>query len=108
MYLNRLGITDGQLCASVARAIVQDAATENLATGAFPEISAQRADEGFLIQMRVKGHCRSFNVTDAEARNMVEAMRLSKHCGDDVFDRIQEAIAQLEGDVLNAPDHRPE
>ncbi len=96
-YYSKLGLSDGDLCAAVARAIVHDAAEDGLGTGGFPQITARRAKDGFALELRMDKHARSFDVTDAEARRMVTTMKTSEQYDPVVFDRIQEAVAQLLG-----------
>lgn len=100
-YYSKLGHSDGDLCAAVARAIVHDAAVNGLGTGGFPEITARRAKDGFAVELRMDKHARSFDVTDAEARRMVATMKNLEQYDTAVFDRIQEAMAQLEGTNIN-------
>ena len=99
MLFKELGFSDGTLCAAVARAIVHDAAQNTLGTGCFPKITARHTDDRMRIEISTDHKTISFEVTEAEATRMVETLRKSEQYDVVVFDRIQEAVAQLEGGV---------
>ena len=102
MHFNELGFSDGTLCASVARAIVHDAAINTLGTGGFPQITARRSEGGFSVELKMQQHTQSFDITTAEASRMVDTLRSSEQHDIDVFDRIQDAVARLEGATINS------
>lgn len=97
MHYDKLGITGGDLCAAVARALVHDAAENCIGTFGFPQITAQRTEVGFNIEMRLSNVSETFDVSNAEASRMVKTMKNSEQFDVEVFDRIQEAISKLGG-----------
>ena len=98
MLYSRLGFSSGDVCAAVARGIVHDAAVNRLAIKGLPEISCTSNADGFQILLRSGEHRQLFNLTEAEATRMIETMRTSEQHDQALFDRIQNAVAELEGD----------
>jgi hypothetical protein len=95
MLIDELGFTTGDLCASVALILVHDAAENCLGTSGFPQITATRSSAGFTITMTLADAHVSVEVNEIESKNMVKKMKEAVQYDADVFDRVQEAIAQL-------------
>lgn len=100
-YYTRLGITDSELCAAIARAIVHDVKVNNLGIHGFPAVASRRTETGFLIELHWQSHVRSFEMSEDEAKGAVALLKRSEQYDAATFDRIQEALAALEFDAVN-------
>lgn len=97
MLLKKFGFSDGTLCAAVAHHIVLDAAGNTLGTGCFPKITARRSDGNFLIEISTDHDASKFFVTELEAKQMVANLKKLDQSNVVAMDRVQEAVARLEG-----------
>lgn len=93
-------ISSSQIGAAVAEAILHDIRVNHLGLDGFPEIVVSRPDGGvFQVCLKFDEHSQNFELSNLEAKNAVQRMKASMGYDPEIFDRIQEALAQLEGAV---------
>lgn len=93
------GFTSGGIGAAVAEAILHDHRGNGLSLQGFPQVEVASSGGDFLITISF-GECKtSFAITREEARDAVHAMDTQRSHSGAIFDRVQEAVANLEGAV---------
>lgn len=96
-------VTSSEIGGAVAEAILYDIRMNSLGLNGFPEVSISRQnEEGFKVYLQFGGHSQNFEMSNFEAKNAVQRMKSQKGYDPNIFDRIQEALAKLEGTVTNS------
>ena len=107
LYYQKLGLTSAGVAAIVAQAIIHDIEVNNLGLEGFPQIKVSHdgAASIFTICLWWEGFEFSFQLSDAEAiAAWKEFKSKPKTFHGASFDRIQNALANLEGHYANRPD----
>lgn len=81
---------------------MHDIRVNGLGLQGFPEIHVTGRPESFAIDLRFAGQSRSFEISRVEARQAVEAMKARRGHMVAIFERVQDALAQLEGAAMSA------
>lgn len=96
------GISSGDIGGAIAEGILHDIRVNGLGLQGFPLIHVTRAEKGFFkVSLRFNDAERDFIITSAEAKRAVKLMKSRKGHSDEIFSRIQDAAAALEGENMN-------
>ena len=98
----RLGISSGDIGSAVAACIVHDAIVNGLGLDGFPGVEIDRAiDTGFKVTISFASIGETFSISDAEAKAAVSRLKTMRLHDATIFDRVQEAVATVEGRWIN-------
>lgn len=96
-YYSTLGISSGDIGGAVAEAVLHDIRVNGLGLQGFPQVVVSRqTGGGFLIALRFGNADSQFAISDDEAKNAVRLMKLSLGHDGIIFDRVQQAAAEVE------------
>ncbi len=102
--LYSIGISSGDIGGAVAEAVLHDIRVNGLGLQGFPQIDvAHPAKDVFAISLRFNDHVHAFDISAAEAKRSVELMKSKRGHNSEIFKRVQEAAARLEGSAMRAP-----
>lgn len=98
-----LKITSSGIGGAVAEAVLHDLRVNSLGLQGFPQVTVLRPDkENFEIVLQFDEHKESFTLSNNEAQSAVKKMKAKQGYDPDIFDRIQKALANLEGAAVNS------
>jgi hypothetical protein len=96
-YYSTLGISSGDIGGAIAEGILHDIRVNGLGLQGFPQIAvARHTGGGFEIMLRFGDAESRFVVTDDEAKRAVRLMKSSQGHDRIIFDRVQQAAAEVE------------
>lgn len=98
-----LKITSSGIGGAVAEAVLHDFRVNSLGLQGFPQVTVLRPDkDNFEIILQFDELRQSFTLSNNEAKNAVKKMKANQGYDSDIFDRIQKALARLEGAATNS------
>ena len=98
-YYTALGFSDSQVAGAVAEAALHDLRVNNFGFSGFPQIEVSGDPGGFftVVLRWHKASSTQFQLSEAEARAAVKKFRSRAGYDPALFDRVQRAVAELEG-----------
>ncbi|MES0881695.1 hypothetical protein [Roseibium sp. SCP14] len=100
----KVRIALSEIGGAVAEAILHDLRVNHLPFNGFPEILVEKKvgdNRDFVVKLRADDFLVEFVLSLAEARQAAELMKERETYDPAIFDRIQEAVAKLEGLFMN-------
>lgn len=95
-------ITSGEIGAAIAAAVIHDIRVNGLGVQGFPMIKVARFDSAnFRITLSFDDQDEEFLISVDAAKRSVELLRTDKGHNVHIFPVVQEALAKLEGAVIN-------
>lgn len=104
-YFPELGLSSAQVAGAVAEAAVHDLRVNNFTFSGFPQIDVSGDPGGsFTVVLRWnKASSTQFQLSEAEARAAVEKFTSGAGYDPAIFDKVQRAVAELEGKASRYP-----
>ena len=98
-YYSDLGFSDCQVAGAVAEAALHDLRVNNFTFSGFPQIDVSGDPGGsFTVMLRWnKASSTQFQLSEAEAKAAVKKFTSGAGYDPAIFNRVQEAVAELEG-----------
>jgi hypothetical protein len=98
MTLYSNNITSGEIGGAIAEAIIHDIRVNGLRIEGFPMVHVVRhGSNNFSITLKFSDKLQEFSISNAEAERAVALMKsMNGHCSL-IFERVQQAMANLEG-----------
>lgn len=104
MTLYSNNITSSEIGGAIAETILHDIRVNNLAIEGFPLVHVVRQGNSFRITLKFSDKFQEFSISNAEAKRAVTLMKsMNGHCSV-IFERVQQAIANLEGSLRTSYD----
>lgn len=95
LFLN--GLTSSKIATGIALCIIHDINVNNLGLNGFPQITITRSvNGGFNVTLIFETRLVKFEISEVEAKSAAKLAKIFEY-DHDVFDRVQESLADLEG-----------
>jgi hypothetical protein len=104
-YFPELGLSSAQVAGAVAETALHDLSMNNFGFSGFPQIDVSGDPSGaFTVVMRWnKAASMQFQLSGAEAKAAVKKFTSGAGYDPAIFNRVQEALAELEGKASRYP-----
>ncbi|MBE1208169.1 hypothetical protein [Aminobacter carboxidus] len=97
-YYQTLGISGADIAGATALAVIHDLKVNGNSLDGLPQILVSTGKAGgFQVKMKWGDSETGFSLSDSEAKSAVAQMKASRAHDPAIFDRVQEALASLEG-----------
>jgi hypothetical protein len=95
--LNAIGVSSGDIGATIAEAVVHDVRVNGLGIQGFPQITVEHpSNDTFAISLKFDIHTSDCSITAAEAKRAVNTMKAKKGHHGGIFRRVQNAAVEIE------------